>query len=133
MSEEGVILLEEISSSQADTESVVNAAGTDIAISPLPPCAPEEEVVVETDEKRPGGDPKQLLSGDRGVRDEEVGTEADIENEDVDVVAGDPALANSRFESNGFSLSKIVGKKGLEEHTLSKDAVDTTRLLQCVF
>ena len=36
MSENSVILLEEISPSQADTESVVGAGGTDIALSHHP-------------------------------------------------------------------------------------------------
>ena len=55
MSERNVILLEEISSSQADTESGLGASWTDDAISQHLPCAPEEKVVIKRGEKSPGG------------------------------------------------------------------------------
>ena len=113
MSEKSVILLEEISSSQADTESIFRASGTDIAISHHLPCAPEEKVVVERCEENPGGVPEQLVFGGRGETDEEAGTEADIKDEDIDVVYGAPELVVCVFESEGFIFSEIVSRKGL--------------------
>ena len=111
MSEENVSLLEEISSSEADTESVVGTAGTNIAISQRKPCRPEEKVVVERSEKSPGRILEQFVFGGNNVSDEEVGTGADIEDEDVGVVRGAPALAISGFESEGFTVTEIVRRK----------------------
>ena len=51
MSEESAILLEEISLSQAYTESTVGAAGFDIAVSQHPPSVPAEKFVVARGER----------------------------------------------------------------------------------
>ena len=104
MSEENVISLEEIISPQADTESIVGAAGDDIAIYHNQACAPEENVVVERGEESPDGVPEEIVCGDRGVSDEESETEADFEDEDVDVVSGVFALVIYGIELKGFTF-----------------------------
>ena len=53
MSEEGVILLEEIISSQGDNKSVFRAA-----VSPSPLDVPEEKVAGERGEESPVGGPE---------------------------------------------------------------------------
>ena len=50
----------------------------------------------------PGGVLEQLFVGDHGKTDEDAGRETHVEGEDVDVVCGDPALAISGFELQGF-------------------------------
>ena len=62
--ERSVILLEEISSSQSDTESIFSAAGSDFAIFHRLPCAPEEEIVAKRGVESPGGVPEQFVCGD---------------------------------------------------------------------
>ena len=59
-------------------------------------------------EESSGGDLEQLVVEDRGETVEDVGREANIEGEDVDVVCGAPALAISRFEYQGSIFSEIV-------------------------
>ena len=73
-SEKSVIMLEEISSSRADTEWLSGAAGTDIANSHRLFCSPEEKVkvVMKTGEKCLGRVLEQLLFGDGGISDEEA-------------------------------------------------------------
>ena len=78
MSEKSVVLHEEITLSQADSESVVGSAGTDFAISHHLPCAAEEKVVVEMGEESPGGVPEQLVVEDHGEADEDAGRDAGI-------------------------------------------------------
>ena len=112
-SEKSVILLEEISSSQTDTESVNGSAATDTAFSHHHSCAPDEKFVAEGGKDTPGGVPKQLVFRDLGLSDEEAWTKADIEDEDVDVFCSAPALAISGLESECFTLSEIVRGKGL--------------------
>ena len=110
-SEKTVILFEEISSSEAETESFVGATGTDIAISHHLTSAPEEQVVVERYKESPSGLPEQLICGNRRVSDEEAGTGVDSEEVDVDNVGSAPALAISGFESEVFTFSEIVRGK----------------------
>ena len=71
-------------------------------------------------QESPGGVPEQLVVGDHGETDEDAGREAYIEDEDVDVVFGAPALAISGFELQGFIFSVSVQKQGLEGLTLSE-------------
>ena len=79
--------------------------------TPSNPCALEKKVVVERSDEKSGGVPKQLAIRDDGMSDEELGTEAYIEDEAVEVVGGAPALAISGFGSEGFSFSEIVRRK----------------------
>ena len=84
MSEDSVIFLAEVSSSQVDTKSAVQAV-----VSPSPLNVPEENVAGERGEERPvGGLERPVEVG--GVCETEAGTEADAEDEDedVDVVGG---------------------------------------------
>ena len=73
MSEESVILLDEISSSQADNKSAVQAA-----VSPSPFAVPEENVAGERGEESPVGGPEGPIEvGD--VCETEAGTEVDVD------------------------------------------------------
>ena len=109
MSGKSVILPEEISSSQADTKSVVRAA---VSLSPVD--APEKKVARERGEESP------LRSADGpievgGVYETEAGAEADVkdEDEDVGVVGSVDEVGFSGYESDGFMLSKIPLRKNL--------------------
>ena len=109
MSEESVILLEEISSSKEDKKSVVRAA-----VSPSPFDVLEEIVAGERGEEStvrgPEG-PNEV----GGVCELETGTEVDVEDEDenVDVVGGVEEVGVSGYESEGFTLSEILRGKRL--------------------
>ena len=84
MSEESVIFLAKISSSQVDNKSAVQAA-----VYPFPFAVPEEKVAAERSEESPvGGAEGPIEVG--CVCETEAGTEADVEDEDedVDVVGG---------------------------------------------
>ena len=110
VSEKSVILHEEITSSQADTVSVVGSARNHFAISvnlhvPLKKnfCGDGRR-----ESGNPGGVLEYLVVGDHGETDQDAGRETHIEGEDVDVVCGAPALAISGFEYQGFTFSEIV-------------------------
>ena len=100
MSEDSVIFLAGVSSSQVATNSAVQAA-----VSPSPLNVPEENVAGERGEESPvGGLERPVEVG--GVCEAEAGTEADAEDEDEDVVvvggvdegglSGDEYLTDSR-------------------------------------
>ena len=129
MSEESVILLEEISSSQADDKSVAQAAVSFSAID-----VPEEKVAGERSEEGPLGYPEGP-SEVGGVCNTEAGTEADVEDEDedVDVVGGVDEVGVSGYESEGFTLSEILRRKRLAKKNVSDGVVDTAHLPQCEF
>ena len=109
MSEESVILLEDISSSKADTKSVVRAA-----VFPSPFDVPEEKSAGKRDEESPVGSPEVPIEVG-GVCETEAGTEADVEDEDedVDVVGGVDDVGVSWYESDGLMLSEIIRRKRL--------------------
>ena len=135
MSEKNVILHEEITSSQADTVSVVDSARTHFAISinfhvPLKKISC---VYGRGESGNPVGILEWLVVGDHGETDEDAGKEAHIQGEDVDAVCGAPALANSGFELQGFNFSEAIHRKGLEGQTLSECVFDTARPPQCEF
>ena len=121
MSEEIIILLEDITSSQADTKSVVRAA-----VSPSPVDVPEEKVAGERGEESPvGGSEGPNEVG--GVCETEDDTEADVEDEDedVDVVGGVDEVGVSGYESERFTLSEILRRKRLAKRNVSEGVVDT--------
>ena len=60
-------------------------------------------------------------------------TEADVEDEDVDVVGGVEEVTVSGYESEGFMLSVFFRKKMLSKRRVSKGIVDTSHLAQCEF
>ena len=128
MSEESVILLAEISSSQTDNNSAVQAA-----VSPSPFGVPEEKVAGERGEESPVGGPEGPTEVG-GVCDTEAGTEADVVDEDgdIDVVGGVDEVGVSGYESEGFTLSEILRRKRLEEK-VSEGVVDTAHLPQFQF
>ena len=128
MSEKSVILLEEISSSQADNKSVVQAA-----VSSSPFDVPEEKAAgergVESPMRGPDG-PIEVSS----VCETEVGTEADVEDEDQDVdVGGVDEVGVSGYESEGFTLSENLRRKRLAKKNVSEGVVGTAHLPQCEF
>ena len=132
MSEKSVILHEEITSSHADTESVVGSARTHFAISinlhvPLKRqllCRWVGRIRVEF---------RNSLLFEIMAKLTKMRGKADIEGEGVDVVFCAPALAISGFLLQGFIISKIVRSKGLDEQTLSEGVVNTARPPQCEF
>ena len=106
MSEESVVFLAEISSSQADNKSAVEAA-----VSPSPFDVPEKKVAGE--KERGEESPVAGLEGVNevgGVCETEAGIEAYVEDEDedVDVVGGVDEFGISGYESEGFTLSEIL-------------------------
>ena len=123
MSEDSVIFLAEVNSSQADNKSAFQAA-----ISPSPVVVPEENVAGERGEECPVGGPEGPIEIG-GVCETEVGTEADVEDEDedVDVVSGVDEVGVSGFDSEGFTLSEILRRKRLEKNA-SEGVVDTAHL-----
>ena len=129
MSEESVILLEEISSSPAGTKSVVRAA-----VSPSPVGDPEEKVAVERGEESLVRGPDGPIEVG-GVCETETGTETDVEDEDeeVDVVGGVDEVGVSRYEFEVFTLSKKFRRKRLAKKIVSEGVVDTAHLPQCEF
>ena len=107
MSEGSVILLEDISSSQADNKSAVQAT--------VPPSlfdVPEEKVAGERGEKSPVRSPEGPNEVG-GVCETEAGTEADVEDEDedVDVVGGVDEVGVSGYESLDTSLRDSRSQK----------------------
>ena len=128
MSEDSVIFLAEISSSQADNKSADQAA-----VSPSPFVGSEENVAGErAEESLVGGPEGPIVVG--GVCQTEAGTEADVddENEAVDVVGRVDEVGVSGCESEGFTLSEIFRRKRLEKK-VSEGVVDTAHLPQCEF
>ena len=128
MSEDSVIFLAEITSSQVDNKSAVQAA-----VSPSPFVVPEENITRERGEKSPVRGLEGLIEVS-GVCETEAGTEADAEyeDEDVDVVGGMDEVGLSGYESEGFKLSEIPRCKRLGKN-VSKGVIDATHLPQCEF
>ena len=128
MSEDSVIFLAEINSSQVDNKSAVQ-----VVVSPSPVVVPEENVAGERGEESPVGG----LEGPIEVSvvcETEAGTEADAEDEDedVNVVGGVDEVGLSAYESEGFTLSEILRRKRLGKN-VSEGVVDTTYLPQCEY
>ena len=128
MSEDSVIFLAEVNSSQADNKSAVQAA-----VFPSPFFVPEEIFAGERGEESPVGGPEGPIEVG-GVCETEAGTEADVEDEDedVDVVGGVDEVGVSGYESEGFTPSEILRRKRLEKN-VSEGVFDTAHLPQCEF
>ena len=128
MSEDSVIFLAQISSSQADNRSAVQAV-----ISPSTFAVPEDEIAGERGEESPVGGPEGPTEVS-GVCESQAGTATDVEDEDedVDVVGGVDEVAVSGYESEGFTLSEILRGKRLEKK-MSEGVVDTAHLPQSEF
>ena len=128
MSEDSVIFLAEVNSSQADNKSAVQAA-----VSPSPLIVPEENVAGERGDESPVEGPEgPIVVG--GVCETEAGTEVDVEDEDedIDVVGGVDEVGVSGYESEGFTLSEILRCKRPEKN-VSDGVFDTAHLPQCEF
>ena len=123
MSEDSVIFLAKISSSQVDNKSAVQAA-----LSPSPVIVPEENVAGERGEESPVGGMERPVEVCGGC-ETGAGTEADAEDEDEDVddVGGVDEVGLSGFESEEFTLSEILRRKRLGKN-VSEGVVDTTHL-----
>ena len=128
MSEDSVIFLAEVNSSQADKKSAVQAA-----VSPSPVVVTEEKVAGEKGEESPVGSPEGPIEVG-GVCETEPGTGVVVEDEDedVDVVGGVVKFGVSGYESEGFTLSEILRRKRLEKN-VSEGVFDTAHLPQCEF
>ena len=129
MSEESVILLEEISSSQADNNSVVQAVASSSRFD-----IPEEKVAGEGGEESPAGGPEGPNEVG-GVCETEACTEADVdeEDEDVDVIGGVDEVGVSGYNSEGFTLSEFFHRKRIAKKNKSEGVVDTIQLPQGEF
>ena len=129
MSEKSVILLEVISSSQADTKSAVQAA---VFLSRFDVL--EEKVAGERSEGSPVRGPEGPNKVG-GVCQTETGKDADVEDEDedVDVVGGVDEVGVSGYESEGFTISEILRRKRLAKKIVSEGVVDTAHPPQCEF
>ena len=128
MSEDSVIFLAEINSSQVDNKSTVQAA-----VTPSPFVVPEEDVTGERGQESPvGGLEGPIEVG--VVCGTEAGTEADAEDEDedVDVVGGVDEVGLSGYESEGCTLSEILRRKRLGKN-VSEGVIDAAHLPQCEF
>ena len=128
MSEDSVIFLAEVSSSQVDTKSAVQAV-----VSPSPLKVPEEKMAGERGEESPVGGLERLVEVG-GVCEAEAGTEADVEDvdEDGDVGGGVDEVGLSGYESEGFTLSEILRRNRLGKN-VSERVIDTAHLPQCEF
>ena len=128
MSEESVVFLAEISSSQADNKSAVQAV-----VSPSPVDIPEENVAGERGKESPVGGPEGPIAVG-GIFETEAGTEVDVEDEgeDVDFIGGVDKVGVSGYESERFTLSEILRRKRMAKR-VSKGVVDTAHLPQCEF
>ena len=126
MSEDSVVFLAEVSLSQVDTKSAVQAV-----VSPL--NVPEEKMAGERGEESPVGGLERLVEVG-GVCEAEAGTEADVEDvdEDVDVGGGVDEVGLSGYESEGFTLSEILRRNRLGKN-VSERVIDTAHLPQCEF
>ena len=121
-SEDSVIFLAEVNSSQADNKSTVQAA-----ISPSPVVVPKENVAGERVEESPVGGPEGPIEVG-GVCKTEAGTEADVEDavEDVDVVDGVDEVGVSGYDSEVFTLSEILRRNRLEKNVSRVSATPLT-------
>ena len=127
MSEKSVILLEKLSSSQPDNETVFRAA-----VSPSPFHVPELKIVGKRGEESPVGGAEEPIE-EGGVCETEGGTEVYVEDEEVHVVCGVDELGVSGYESEGFTLSEILRRKKFTKKSVSEGVVDTIHLPQCEF
>ena len=66
-----------------------------------------------------------------GKCETEAGTEADLEDEDVDVVGGVDVVGVSGYESECFTLSENLRRKRIVKKNVSEAVVDTAHLPQC--
>ena len=135
MSEKSVILQEEITSSQADTVSVVGSARTHFAISVnLHVPLKKNFLWIWARRVRESGWSSEIACCWRSWRKWwRCGERADIEGEGIYVGFSAPALAISGFKLQGFIFSEIVRRKGLERQTSSEGVIGTARPPQCEF
>ena len=128
MSEDSVIFLAEVSSSQVYTKSAVHAT-----VSPSPLNVLEENVSGERGEESPVGGLERPVEVGR-VCETEAGTGVDVEDEDedVDVNGGVNEVGLSGYESEGFTLSEILHRNRLGKN-VSERVIDTAHPPQCEF
>ena len=117
---------EDISSSQADTESVVRAA-----VCPPLLLSLKIKFLERGEESLVGGPEGPIEVG--GVCEPEVGTEADMEDGEVDVAGGIDEVWISGYKSEGFTLSETVRRKRLAKKNVFKGVVDTAHFPQFEF
>ena len=69
------------------------------------------------------------------VCDTEAGTEADVEDKDVDVVGGIIEVGVSEYQYGGFTsqISEVLQRKRLAKKIVSEGVVDTSHLSHCEF
>ena len=126
-------LFEEISSCTAESKSFFHATRTDTAFPLCPSNVLVKKIAEDRSEENPVGFPGQPIKDDDDVCEMEPCTKADIVQEDIDVVGSAPVWAVFGFESEVFSFSEIVRRKGLIGPTLTDGVVSTSQLAQCEF
>ena len=72
------------------------------------------------------GSPERPVGED--VCEAKAGTEADVEDENVDVVGGLVVVGVHKYASEGFTPSKILRRKKLLNRNVSEGVVDTCHL-----
>ena len=70
---------------------------------------------------------------ENSVSKTEAGTEADVADEDVDVVGGVDEVGVSGYESEGFTVSEILRRQKLTKKSVFEVVVDTAHLPHCEF
>ena len=86
--------------------------------------------LLERGGESPVGGPKGQVED---VFETKAGTEADVEDNDVDVVGGFDEVAVSGYESEVFTLSEILRRKRLARKSVSEGVVGAAHLPQCEF
>ena len=121
MSKKSVILHEEITSSQADTESVVGSTGTHFAIF-INLHVPRKKKLLWRWARRVRVEFRDSLLLE--IMAKMLKMRGDIGGEAVDVVCGAPAMAISGFHLQEFNFSETVPGKWLDGQTLSGGVFD---------
>ena len=83
--------------------------------------------LLERGEESPVGGPEGPIEVG-GVCETEAGTEADVDDEDVDVVGGVDEVGVCGYESEDSTLSEILRRKRLSKENVSDGVIDTTHL-----
>ena len=127
-----MILHEEITLSQTDTESVVGSARTHFAISINLHVNLKKTLLRKWGRRVRVGFWNSLLL-EIMAKLLKMRGRRNTSRMNVNVVCGAPALAISGFELQGFNFSEVVHRKRLEGQTLSEGVVNTARPPQCEF
>ena len=88
----------------------------------------KRKLLVRGKESPVGGPERPFEEGD--FRQTEAGTEADVEDKEIDVVGGIDEVGISGYDSDGFTLSEIFRRIKTPWKRVSEGFVDATHLPQ---